>query len=419
MSRPFTRLAASPLTLLMTAFVITRLGMALLLLVDREVFGANDIWRYHAVAEEVWSTNRETPPWEYPLGSLLVTLPPLLLGGDGQIPYFVRFFAVSLVLDFVTFAALLRLAPRGSRNIAGAWVWVVSLPVLGLISLTRLDVASCACAALSLTSVARSKRVGRAAFFATLGASIKVWPVVILAALLGHQRERARWLLGTLTAVIPLLALAQLLGLWTLSTSFLEYQRDRGLQVESFAALPLLWLDRLGWAEYTVSLRFGAQQIDGPGTDVLAMTLTVAMVAMLLGLAYLARRPRFRMTSPPERLVVISMLGVCIFIVTNKVLSGQYLLWLIVMVSAFCAFRPIDRRAIAALVAACGLTHVAFPYMFRDLVDGGLAPVVVLSLRDMAIAYLIWRLVRPYLASGGGELTAESEPSREAQPVGS
>ena len=411
------RLSSSPTAWLVLTFIATRVGLAMLLLVDDEVVGANDIWRYHAVAHEVWSSSKGVDAWEYPVGSFLVTLPPLLLGGDQQLAYFLRFFAVALVFDAITLAALLRVAPRGSRNITGAWVWVLALPTLGLISLTRLDVASCAFAALALATATATSRFGVSSFLATLGASIKVWPALISLAVLEHSREKTRWLLGTLAALGLLVALAQALDVWSLSTSFLEYQRDRGLHVESIAALPLLWLDRLEWADYRVSFEFGAQQIDGPGTGTLALALSALMLVLLLGLGFLSRSRRFIEMRRPDRVVVTTMLGVCVLILINKVFSGQYLLWLILAMSAYYGYRPLDRRAIGALLAACGITHLVFPYMYRDLVSGGLTPLILLTLRDLVLVYVVWRLSAPYLVRRDALDVAGGVAPRETETV--
>ncbi|MBC7373485.1 MAG: hypothetical protein H7323_05790, partial [Frankiales bacterium] len=75
-------------------------------------------------------------PWEYPAGAAAVIIAPALLRGA---PYVLGFVGQMLVWDV---AVLLVLALLGLRrgSLAGAWLWVAVVPLLGPVALARFDV---------------------------------------------------------------------------------------------------------------------------------------------------------------------------------------------------------------------------------------------------------------------------------------
>ena len=76
------------------------------------------------------------------------------------------------------------------------------------------------------------------------------------------------------------------------------------------------------------------------------------------------------------------------FIVTNKVFSAQYIIWLL-------PFAPLLRPRQAGLAAAVFvLTLIIFPFDYADLLAMRVVPVLLLNLRNvLAVALLSWLLV--------------------------
>jgi hypothetical protein len=93
-----------------------------------------------------------------------------------------------------------------------------------------------------------------------------------------------------------------------------------------------------------------------------------------------------RVTS--ESLVTYSVAALLAFIVTNKVFSPQYLIWLL-------PFAPLLRlRQASALLAICALTIVLFPFDYDHLLGMELLPVLLLNLRNLlVVGLLVWLLV--------------------------
>lgn len=385
--------------LILLSWALSRIAMTVLLVVDAEAAGTSDLARYHSVAYAVVRGEgiRSLEYWEYPIGALAVVIPPIYAAAD-HLDYIVLFTSMAMLFDLAALAGVLLSSPRGSLNVFGGWIWLIAPPSLGVLGLTRLDVIACALAVVALSICLRRGWAGAAGFLLALGAAIKVWPGLLILPLLDHARSKTRVAVGVSTATVLILSLIQLFGWWSLSTSFLEHQTDRGVQIESFAALPLMWLDQLNIVNYSSEFAFGARELRGPGVDVVAAVSTLLMFASLAGLVVFALAGGFHgRIRTEERLVVFCTLVVSVLIVTNKVFSSQYMLWLTVMVAALCGWRRPDLRMAAAVVGASVLTHLIFPLFYAGLVAEQIGVLSLLTARDALVVYVVWRVVAPVL----------------------
>jgi hypothetical protein len=303
-------------------------------------------------------------PIEYPPAALPAFVLPSLLGG------YASTFAWSMTAcGFAMIAAVWRLRPAAAPFVALAPLLVGSL-ILSRFDLWPVALAAGALAAL----VAGRHSLG----WGLLGAAVaaKLWPLVLVPlALSWSWRRGARGapLVGlavTAAVVLPFAILAPH-GLW----SSLERQASRPLQVESLAAA----LVSTFGSPHVVS-GSGSQNIAGHASlgSALAAVGVAAVVAAWLGFA--------RGPAEPDRLLRYAAAGVAAFVAFDKVLSPQYLLWLIPLV-------PLvrGRRGIAAtglLVVACVLTQVWFPQRYWDYALGGRLASVVLA-RDLVLVLMV------------------------------
>jgi hypothetical protein len=102
--------------------------------------------------------------------------------------------------------------------------------------------------------------------------------------------------------------------------------------------------------------------------------------------------------------------SVAAFVVFGKVLSPQYLLWLVLFIPAL---RGIRATIVAALLAAAALvTAIYFPRWFPDIVED-LAPygLAAIAIRNALLFALLWALV------WGVQESSESRLSRAATSV--
>ena len=128
----------------------------------------------------------------------------------------------------------------------------------------------------------------------------------------------------------------------------------------------------------------GSNNLVGGAAHGLALEQSVLQLGVVLAIWFaFAHGP-----ADTDRLLVSSAAAVCAFIALGKVLSPQYLAWLLPLV-------PLvrGRRGLAAgslLLAAMLLTQGWFPYRYRGLVDAsdGLAVALVFS-RDLVLLALL------------------------------
>jgi hypothetical protein len=349
-------------------------------------------------------------PWEYPAGAALVVALPALLG----MPYAVAFVAQMLLWDL---AALALLAREGRRqgSWAGVWLWVSAVPLLGPVAVARFDVVPTVLAAAALVAASNAAPVA-AGLLLSCGALVKGWPAALLPLVLAVRPSHPhRWVLRVLTGfLVPtalvLTAVAAAGGLGQV-LSFLSYQRDRGLEVESLPALPLMVARARGADDVTVGFAFGSYEVDGPGAAVLEALATLGLLAVLAGVALLTLHARRARAHPADALPVLAVVLLSGVLVFDKVLSAQYPLWVAGLLAlALCRPRSPLRRTVIPLVGLLLLTQYVYPLAIQDLLARRSAPVLALALRD---ALLLVVLAQAVVAARrlGGVRPSPSRPS--------
>jgi hypothetical protein len=182
-----------------------------------------------------------------------------------------------------------------------------------------------------------------------------------------------------------------------------SFQAQRGLQVEAFAALPLLWARHFG-ALADSAIVYAAckcHEIHGPWSGA---ALSAASGALWLGVAGLAALHVRALRAPPAArtsalAAQLAALSVIVWIAAGKAFSPQYLVWVAAPLAALGALpgRRLPWTDIALLLAACALTQLVFPSRYDVLILGGegAAPVLAaLTLRDLLLVALGIRIAR-------------------------
>jgi hypothetical protein len=297
---------------------------------------------------------------EYPPAALPVFLLPALGEGDSS-EYERRFEGLMAALGV---ACVLLLTAVASATWAPLFFAVAPL-ALGSVMLTRFDLwpAALTVAALALLVGGRF-RLG----FGTLGlaTAAKLYPALLLPVAIAHVwrlrgRREALICTGAFLAVIVAVVLPFAVlspgGVWD---SFWR-QAGRPLQIESLGAGLLLVSHHLFGLELTMESSYGSQNLVGTGADVLSVASTLVQAAALIAIwLWYARGPAER-----GRLLAASAAAVCAFVAFGKVLSPQFLIWLIPLVPLIGG-----RRGLAAcglLAAALVLTQIWFPFRYWEL----------------------------------------------------
>ena len=330
---------------------------------------------------------------EYPPGALAAFVLPALLSDDhnGFRDAFEWVMAacgvVAVLLAAVTLAGL-----RASRIRTGAALALVAgFPLLlGSVVLTRFDLYP---AALVIGAVAalvhRRDRIG----FGFLGAAIavKLYPAVLVplaAAYVWRRRGRGEALVcvGIAAGVVSLVFLPFLLVAPDGVAHSIGHQLSRPLQIESLGAAVYLAAHHLLGLDVEMRSGHGSQNLYAAGTGVAAVALSIAQLATLVWIWL--RRPE-----SPDELVRWSAAALVAFVALGKVLSPQFLIWLVPVVPLVAGLRGL--RASAVLAASLVLTQLWFPSRYWDLVRelDPLTSGLVLA-RDLALVALLVVLLR-------------------------
>lgn len=330
------------------------------------------------------------PSWQYPPGAAAV----IALPGLTPLRYYPSFIVLAILADALVLALLLRRA-RSGGNRAGAWLWVAGTTALGPIVLNRFDTVptllvvaalcvafprgdrSAAVAPAGAVSPAGAVTTGRtvlAGALLGLGAAVKVWPLLLLAVL----ARRGHALAGAAAAGVGTLGWLLVVGRLGEGLDFRHNQQARGLQVETLAATPYLLARLLGVPGIEVVREYGAYQVHGPGVAdvVTASTLAAGVVVIVfLGLAW--RRPGN---------VGLGLAGLLAVLLTARVLSPQYLIWVLGIAAFTLTDRASRQRGTAwLLLVACGLTQWLFPIWYFGLIDGSWGSTLLLAARNAVL----------------------------------
>ena len=332
--------------------------------------------------------------WQYPPGAAAILSLPQHLPGS----YLGSFLRVELLCDLLITVLLVHMAIRRGSWL-GCWCWLAGIALIGPVALGRFDMFATLLAVAALYFAGSPWSLGA---LAGLGAVVKVWPALVLFGVPPRSgRKAVTAAIATAGAVI-----AGYLAFTSGSLSFLANQDSRGLEVESVAAQPFTLLRTLGIWHGHVVWRYGTYQLVGPGVGAMA-DLTLA--AMLLALAALVWW-RWRMCWRPEVAGDAALTATLLMVTTSRVISVQYMIWLIGMAGCALAFPRSSQRPVGLwLLAVAGLTQVEYPFLFHDFrAYGAAAGTVVVAVRDallLALAVLafvrLWRSTRQPADRGG------------------
>jgi len=335
---------------------------------------------------------------EYPPAALPVFLLPAIGDGHDERTYRRNFERLMVVCGLLAIAgvaiALSALGAEPDRLLAALGFVALAPLALGSVILTRFDLWAAALLVVGLAAVlADRRRTGLGVL--GLAAATKIFPIVVVPPALAYvwrrYGRREALVCGALFAgVVALCFLPFVLlspgGVW----DSLHRQAERPLQIESLGSSFLLLAHQFGVWTVHLNLSHGSQNQGGSLADALAAGQSVvqALVVIVLWVAF-ARGPATK-----ERLVRYSAACVVAFIAFGKVLSPQFLIWLIPLVPLVRGRRGL--AASAVLAVALLLTQLWFPYRYWRLVfqHDAIASWLVLA-RDLVLVALLAVLVFP------------------------
>jgi hypothetical protein len=340
--------------------------------------------------------------WQYPPAAAFAILSPGLLP---FLEYAHAFFVLALVCDAVVFGLLMYAGGRPGKSHAGAWVWLAGVPLLGPTAYSRYDIMVTAVAVAALLAGVRNPRT--MGVLAGVGALLKVWPALLLAGTARGRVTRRSWTAAVVSG-------AAVLGACVLAApgalAFLTFQRDRGTEVESLGSLVFHVARFFGAWDGDVRLNYGSVEFLGPYVPLVSRA---AMALTLLAFAWLVLwRVRAREFGPTA-LADAAFVAVLLFTTTSRVISPQYMLWLVGLAAVCLVWRGSRMRRPAVLVlVATGVTLLEFPIWFSHVVaSDGLGLVLLFTRNGLLVAASLlaarelWRrtVTEPRLREAAGE----------------
>ena len=353
--------------------------------------------------------------FEYPPAAL----PPLLLPAYMSWSYATSF----AVLMGVCGAGCLAAAALALRAVGAGTerTWPVLLAigvaplVIGSVFDTRFDLWPTLLAVGALTAIVRERPIVSGGLLG-LGFAAKLWPAALLPIAVVHLwRRRGRAAGLAVVATFGVVAAACFVPFAVIAPDGLRAmfadQLDRPLQIESLGAAVLMAAQHLGMRPLATVNSHGAQALSGRGAGLAADLSTVLEIAAVVAvwIAFARRR-----NARGEAVLLAAAAAVSAVVAFDKVLSPQYLIWLVPFV-----FLVHGGRGIAAgglLFVALGLTQTWFPGHYWSLALHHAAPWSwYLLARDLALVALAGLfLLELSRGRGSGEGRADWRAARRA-----
>jgi len=337
---------------------------------------------------------------EYPPGALPVfALPGLAEPGRDQnvSTGFRRSFETLMWLcgaaALAAMAVVLRILRRSTVSVWAALCFTAIAPLLlGSVLLSRFDLWPAALVAAALAALVSGRlRLGHALL--GLGVTAKLYPAVFVPLGVAFVWKRAgrrealtclALALGVVAAVFAPFVILSPGGVW----QSVSVQLTRPLQVESLGSALLLVAHHVFGLGVTGDTSHGSQNLAGNAAEWLAVLSTVLQAGVLIWIWAAFVRGR----GDAEALVSSTAAALCAFVAFGKVLSPQFMIWLIPIVPLVRGRRGLGASAL--LGVALVLTQIWFPFRYFRLslnFEAGLS--WVLLARDLTLVALVAALV--------------------------
>jgi hypothetical protein len=370
-----------------------------------------------------------------PIAAITMAVPAVLwpLGNPSMVVYKNLFGIWEAVLWLGLAITVRRLAVAAARDSAGdgaAWRLklerdsTIRLAILGLLTLFplafRYDLFPTLLATAGLFAAIDERPIASGVALA-FGIMAKLFPVVFVPVaglrwLLSRPAVLARFGVAVVVAA-ALVATPFVLLSGTAMSQVLGYQGDRPLQLESVGSSVALVVGALGGPGVRVTSGFGSVNIAGQVAQVwltidpwltLAVILLIAFVTVRLLRSQVGSDSG---TMGPRLLVHLATPALLGLLVTNKVFSMQYVVWLVPLAAL------LRWRQFAVVAVACALTVVVHPFFYGQLMGQEAPLIAVLATRNALLAGLLgWLLVDLWRLPARHK--AGSETWRDTTPVG-
>ncbi len=345
-------------------------------------------------------------PFEYPPFALVAMLVPYFLTPgtqptiDGYRWLFAAWEAGLVVLLGVVLVDIARRGGIETRRPDAGWTIAWRLPILvagaALAIAWRFDLFAAVLLAVALWA-ALADMPAAAGVALGLGIVTKLFPIAAAPALalawLGPLDQRGLLRFAAMTGLTVVVVMAPFAFFEQgQAFAFLGYQSQRGLQIESIGGGLVLLDGLIAGQPLDTAAPFKSLEVLGPLAQAwlrVLPALTVVGFGALAVAGWRAIRADMRSGGAIRRstIAVLTAASIMVLLVTSKVFSIQYVVWLV----PFAALLPGRKFWLAAAIVA--LTMPIHPLLYGGLVSQEAMPILVLNLRNaLLVALTVWLL---------------------------
>jgi len=336
---------------------------------------------YFPYAEELIHGN--LPELEFPPFSMVFIAIPALFAST-PFGYNVAFVAEACAFALIGLVATGKLAKRYNQNQHSALlIYTVLMILMFTFVADRLDIFPAILTLLSFYCFV-TKRYALAFMLLSVATMTKIYPAILFPIyLIPFFMNRDIWNVWKGAFVFIVTSFFILLPFFFIGTGdalyFLAFQMDRPPQIESMTASFIHLASYFGLTEVEVVFSNGSYNMVGPWPDAVAPYLLPLLAGVLLVIyaqyaRMLSKLRKFKRDNENDRMVILGgtvIFALLAFILTGKVFSAQYIIWIIPFIT-FMMITSLDHvsknRILIMSIAVVALTQLNY---FVNAADGG------------------------------------------------
>ncbi len=346
--------------------------------------------------------------FEFPPFSLVFFLIPGLFTSN------LETYAVLFGLEVVTFIAVtlhftLLICERiGANKLAVTVIFTLFFVIY--FPIRKFDIFP-ACATLIALYCFMNRRFGLAYGFAAFATLTKIYPVLIILLFLGlnvlekcddRKKNIATGVLACLAVSVMAVAPLMLAGVsFSDCLGFIGFHADRGFQVESLFAVLVRILAALGLTTYWIQPAHDTHDVVGPICDAIMPYWTIVVVIAVGAMFLIAAKFVIDRTGGTaagwndRSLILMATVIILMFMMTNKVFSTQYMVWIMPMLALVPMMaRNADLKIVACVIVLLSVDFGRWFLAFDNYTDQFL---VFNIFRDMMLIAIMCMCVRALL----------------------
>lgn len=367
----------------------------------------------HAMAIKGGSLPYTDFEFEFPPISLIFFTIPALFTSDLEV-YCWLFAMMCAAMMSVSAYCIMRMAPNERVRYLAALMFTALVLLYLTESVKKFDSIVMSLSVISLFFFSK-ERWYLAYGFMAVASFTKLYPCLFLPLMFAFNiTSRKGGLDAVMKGIVACLAVVALVfvPLWCLgvspadSLSFLGFHQGRGFQVESTVATFIEALGLLGLTDMWIVDAHNTHDVAGPLADVLVEHWSlVIIIAVVAALALCIRRMTDSATRLDAGIFSAMLLLVCIvFILTNKVFSTQYMMWLFPLLAMLLFIPELDGRSRRLMVMMAVMQILCIVFLRSEI--GSPIYVVACALRDLILVAIAYRV-----ATEGIGITVRKSPA--------